>query len=137
MTNTELAERVGLSQSPCWQRVRRLEKEGIIQGYSATLDQARLGASEVVLLEVSLDHHDDEVLEAFGRAMAEIPEVLEVYLTTGESDYFVKVAINGTAGYETFLRQKLYKIPGIRQTRSSFTLRRFKQVQSFVPDPSD
>ncbi|MEJ8570562.1 Lrp/AsnC family transcriptional regulator [Microbaculum marinum] len=134
LTNNELAERVGLSASPCWQRVRRLERDGFIQGYTAVLDQSLLGATETVIIEVTLERHDDEILEVFGRAMAEMPEVLEVYLTTGEYDYFVKVAVNGTAGYEAFLRTKLYKVPGIRHSRSSFALRCLKRTHSIVPD---
>ena len=133
LSNTELAERVGLSPSPCWQRVRKLETEGYIKGYVALLDQSALGAPETVLIDVTLDHHDDAILESFGKAMAEMPEVLEVHLTTGEYDYFIKVAVNGTAGYEEFLRTKLYRIPGIRHSRSSFTLRRLKQVYSVAP----
>lgn len=134
LTNNELAERVGLSPSPCWQRVRRLERDGYIQGYTAVLDQTLLGATETVIIEVTLDRHDDEILEVFGLAMADMPEVLEVYLTTGEYDYFVKVAVNGTAGYEKFLRERLYKIPGIRHSRSSFALRCLKRSHSIVPD---
>ena len=67
--NAQLAEKVGLSASPCWQRVRRMEKEGIIKGYSVQLDQAKLGASEIALVEVTLDRHEDDVLEAFGKAV--------------------------------------------------------------------
>ncbi len=134
LSNAKRSERVGLSPSPCGQRVRKLEAEGYINGYTALLDQAALGASETVLIEVTLDHHDDSILERFGKAMAEMPEVLEVYLTTGEYDYFIKVAVNGTAGYEEFLRTKLYRIPGIRHSRSSFTLRRLKHVYSVAPE---
>lgn len=133
MSNAQLAERVGLSPSPCWQRVRKLEQAGVISGYSATIDQKRLGPGETVIIEVILDRHDDEVLEAFGRAMVAMPEVLEVYLTTGEYDYLIKVAVDGTAGYEEFLRRKLYKVPGIRHSRSSFALRCLKRVQSYLP----
>lgn len=134
LTNSQLAEQVGLSPSPCWQRTRRLEQEGFIRGYTAVLDQERLGAPETVIIEVMLDRHDDDVLEAFGKAMVALPEVLEVYLTTGEYDYFVKVAVNGTRGYEDFLRKKLFRIPGIRHSRSSFTLRCLKRSQSVVPE---
>lgn len=133
LTNLQLAEMVGLSPAPCWQRIKRLEKEGYIQGYVAVLDQRLLGSSETVLLEVTLDRHDDEVVENFGRAMAAMPEVLEVYLTTGEYDYFIKVAVNGTNGYEEFLRKRLYKVQGIRHSRSSFTLRCLKKAYSIPP----
>lgn len=134
LTNAQLAEQVGLSASPCWQRTRRLEAEGFIGGYTAVLDQERLGMPETVIIEVMLDRHDDAALEAFGTAMVALPEVLEVYLTTGEYDYFIKVAANGTRGYEDFLRKKLFRIPGIRHARSSFTLRCLKRTQSVVPE---
>ncbi|GGH53392.1 winged helix-turn-helix transcriptional regulator [Frigidibacter albus] len=127
LTNTELAERIGLSPSPCWQRTRRLESEGYIKGYTAILDRALLGVPETVLIEVTLDRHDDTVLETFGSQMAAMPEVIEVWLITGEYDYLIKVAVNGTRGYEEFLRQKLYRVPGIRHSRSSFALRCLKQ----------
>jgi Lrp/AsnC family leucine-responsive transcriptional regulator len=133
ISNAQLAEKVGLSPSPCWQRVRKLEDAGVISGYSAVLDQSKLGISETVIIEVVLDRHDEETLESFGRAMAAMPEVLEIYLITGEYDYLIKVAVNGTAGYEEFLRRKLYKVRGIRQSRSSFAIRCLKRVQSFVP----
>lgn len=133
LSNSQVADMVGLSASPCWQRIRRLESDGFITGYVTILDQSLLGAAETVIIEVTLDRHDDEVLETFGQAMTSIPEVLEVYLTTGEYDYLLKVAVDGTAGYEEFLRKKLYKVPGIRHTRSSFTLRCLKRMHSIVP----
>jgi len=133
LSNAALAERVGLSPSPCWQRVRRLEETGYIQGYAALLNQDLLGAPEIVMIDVILDHHDDDMLEEFGRAMLRMPEVLEVHLTTGEYDYLLKVAVKGTKGYEAFLREKLYRVKGIRHTRSSFVLRSLKDVQAFVP----
>nr|WP_325249050.1 Lrp/AsnC family transcriptional regulator [Amylibacter sp.] len=134
ISNTQLAQQVGLSPSPCWQRVRRLEQQGIISEYRAILDQTKLGAAEIVLIEVVLDRHDDETLEIFGRDMQKMPEVLEVHLTTGEYDYLIKVAVDGTRGYEEFLRKKLYRVPGIRHSRSSFVLRSLKNVQAYLPD---
>lgn len=127
LSNSQLAEEVGLSPSPCWQRTRRLEAEGFIRGYAAQLDQAMLGAPETVIIEIALERHEESVLENFGRAMSEMPEVLEVWMTTGEYDYFIKVAVGGTRGYEEFLRRKLFRVPGIRQSRSTFTLRCLKQ----------
>lgn len=134
ISNARLAQEVGLSASPCWQRVKRLEEQGVISGYRAILNQQSLGASEIVLIEVVLDRHDDETLAVFGRAMERLSEVLEVHLTTGEYDYLVKVAVNGTRGYEEFLREKLYRVPGIRHSRSSFVLRSLKNVQAHLPD---
>lgn len=134
LSNAELADEVGLSASPCWQRTRRLEAEGYIRGYTALLDAERLGLPETVIIEIKLNHHDEAVLEKFGRAMTALPEVTEVYLTTGEYDFYVKVSVNGTRGYEEFLRQKLFKVPGILHSRSTFTLRCLKL--SGVPVPS-
>jgi Lrp/AsnC family leucine-responsive transcriptional regulator len=133
LSNTELADQVGLSASPCWQRVKRLEENGYIEGYVAVLDQKRLGVPDTVIIEVTLERHDDEALERFGKALTKLPEVLEAYLTTGEYDYFVKVAIAGTEGYEKFLRERLYRIPGIRHTRSCFVLRCLKRQLSVTP----
>ncbi len=133
LSNSQLAETVGLSPSPCWQRTRRLEAEGVIKGYAAILDQSRLGAAETVIIEITLERHDDKGLEEFGRAMAAIPEVQEVWLTTGAYDYLLKVAVSGTRGYEEFLRRKLYRVPGIRHARSIFTLRCLKERGSILP----
>jgi len=132
-TNNDLAQQVGISSSPCWTRVKRLEEAGYILGYAALLDQKKLGFPDTVIIEVTLDRHDDEVLEKFGKALSELPEVLEAYLTTGDYDYLIKVAVEGTSGYERFLREKLYRIPGIRHSRSSFALRCLKRVLSIEP----
>lgn len=133
LNNNQLAEEVGLSPSPCWQRVRRLEEEGYIQGYAAILDAEKLDAGETVIIEVNLDRHDEENLTAFGRAMAEMPEVLEVHLVTGRYDFLLKVAVNGTKGYERFLYKKLYKVPGFNHSRSMFSLRCLKRAHSVEP----
>lgn len=133
LTNTELAEKAGISASPCWTRVRRLEEAGYIEGYVAVLNQTRIGFRDTVMIEVTLDRHDDDQIQKFGQMLAELPEVLEAYLTTGEYDYFIKVAVDGTAGYEKFLRERLYKVPGIRHSRSSFALKCLKR--EFSPAP--
>lgn len=133
ISNAQLAQQIGLSPSPCWQRVRRLEDQGVIISYRAMLDQEKLGAAEIVMIEVILERHDDDTLETFGKQMLRMPEVLEVHLTTGEYDYLIKVAVDGTRGYEEFLRKKLYRVPGIRHSRSSFVLRSLKDVQAYLP----
>ena len=130
---SDLASSVGLSTSPCWQRVRRLEADGYITGYSANLNQYKLGATEIVFVEVSLERHNQNALTEFGEIIAELDEVLEVFLTSGEHDYLLKVAVSGTRGYQEFLTDKLSNIPGIRQTRSSFVLRCLKDSSVFIP----
>ncbi|WP_373089039.1 Lrp/AsnC family transcriptional regulator [Sneathiella sp.] len=129
LSNIQLAEKVGLSPSPCWQRVRRLEREGLIMGYSALVDQKKMGYSETVLVEITLERHQGYQLEDVCKELATFPEVLEVHLTSGEFDCFLKVACNGTSGYEEFLKKKLYAVAGIRHSRSVFTLRCFKNTQ--------
>lgn len=133
ISNQKLAERVNLSPTPCWNRVRALENAHVITEYVAVLDQRALGFPDTVIIEVTLDHHDDEIFNNFGETLAQLPEVMEAYIVTGEYDYLIKVAVAGTAGYEHFLRQKLYKIPGIRHSRSTFALRCLKRVHSVVP----
>jgi Lrp/AsnC family transcriptional regulator, leucine-responsive regulatory protein len=133
LTMAELAERVGLSQSPCWTRVKRLEASGAIEGYVAVLNHKAIGVPNVVFVEVTLDRHDEGTLERFGDALAKIPEVVEAHLVTGDYDYLVKVAVSGTEHYERFLRESLYRIAGIRHSRSTFALRALKKAISVDP----
>ncbi|MGG5809202.1 Lrp/AsnC family transcriptional regulator [Falsiroseomonas sp. CW058] len=134
LTNAELAEQVGLSPSPCWTRVRRLEAAGIIKGYAALLDQAALGLPDTVFIEVMMERHDEDSLRRFEATVLAIPEVLECHLVTGEYDYVIKAAVGGTAGYERLLRDRLYRLPGVRHTRTSFALRCLKRELSPVPE---
>lgn len=133
ISNQRLAEQVNLSFMLCWNRVKALEDMGIISGYAAILDQRALGMPDIVIIEVTLDHHDEGILNRFGEALSGLPEVMEAYLVTGDYDYLIKVAVTGTEGYERFLRQKLYKLPGIRHSRSTFALRCLKRIHSVVP----
>ena len=132
----DLGKLVGLTASPCWTRVKRMEDAGIITGYTVQLSPEKLGLPETVILHVTLDNHSDEALFEFGRTLEGIPEVLEAYLVSGDYDYFIRVAVEDTRGYERFLRERLYKIPGIRHSKSSFVLRRLKQSQLPVRLPN-
>jgi Lrp/AsnC family leucine-responsive transcriptional regulator len=122
----ELGKAVGLSASPCWNRVKRLEADGVIEGYTVRLNAERLGLPDTVIVQLTLDSHSDEALFAFGRALAEIPEVLDAYLVSGDYDYLIRIAVQDTRDYERLLRERLYKIPGIRHSKSSFVLRCLK-----------
>ncbi|MBR0740790.1 Lrp/AsnC family transcriptional regulator [Bradyrhizobium liaoningense] len=133
LTTSALAERVGLSTSPCWTRVKRLEETGAIEKYVAVLNHGNLGYNNVAFVEITLDKHDDKALERFGGALARIPEVMEAYLVTGDYDYLIKVVVRDTDHYERFLRQALYRIPGIRQSRTTFGLRTLKRQISIDP----
>lgn len=131
----DISARVGLSTTPCWNRIRKMESDGVIQGYTVRLDPAAIGFSETVIVQVTLDSHSEETLAAFGRELEAIPEVLEAYLVSGDYDYYVRIAVKDTRDYERLLREKLYRIPGIRHSRSSFVLRVLKN--SPIPLPAD
>ena len=133
ITHQELAAQVGLSPSPCWTRVKRLEADGTIKGYVTILDQTQLGLPDTAIVEVTLERHVDDVFARFEAFVKATPEIIEAHLMTGEFDYLLKLAVAGTAGYEQFLREKLYTVQGIRHTRSSLTLRTVKQSHSPAP----
>ena len=133
ISNLRLSESVNLSSTPCWNRVRALEKSGVISEYVTIVDQRELGLPDTVFIEVTLDRHDEEIFHRFEDTLANLNEVLEVYLVTGEYDYIIKVAVAGSEGYERFLREKLYKIQGIRHSHSTFTLRCLKRAYSVIP----
>jgi len=124
----EVGQAVGLSTSPCWERVRKLEQAGVIEGYTVRLNAQALGWQDTVLVQVTLDSHSDNTLEKFGEMLAAIPEVIEAYLVSGDYDYLLRVAVKDTKDYERLLRERLYKIKGIRHSKSSFVLRTLKKA---------
>ena len=126
LSNAELAEKVGLSSSPCWRRVKVLEEAGVIKGYAALLDAKTVGLSVNVFVSVSLSTQNEKSLKDFERAAAARPEVMECYLMTGDSDYLLRVVVPDLEAYERFVMD-FTKIPGIAQIRSSFALRPVKQ----------
>ncbi|MCU0868665.1 MAG: Lrp/AsnC family transcriptional regulator [Burkholderiales bacterium] len=134
----QVSERVGLSTTPCWNRIKRMEDEGTIQGWTVRIDPAALGYTETVIVQLTLDSHTDETLDAFGAALADIPEVLEASLVSGDYDYMIRIAVRDTRDYERLLREHLYRIPGIRHSKSSFVLRTLKDspVPLAVPTPA-
>jgi Lrp/AsnC family transcriptional regulator, leucine-responsive regulatory protein len=123
----EVGQAVGLSTSPCWERIRKMEQAGVIEGYTVRLSPQALGLADTVLVQVTLDSHSDNTLEKFGETLAAIPEVVEAYLVSGEYDYLLRIAVKDTRDYERLLRERLYKIKGIRHSKSSFVLRTLKK----------
>jgi Lrp/AsnC family transcriptional regulator, leucine-responsive regulatory protein len=123
----DISSRVGLTSTPCWTRIKKMESDGVIQGYTVRLDPAAIGFTETVIVQITLENHHEETLEEFGRALEEIPEVLEAYLVSGDYDYHIRIAVRDTRDYERLLRERLYRIPGIRHTKSSFVLGRLKE----------
>jgi Lrp/AsnC family leucine-responsive transcriptional regulator len=123
----EISAEVGLTTSPCWTRIKRMEEAGVIEGYSVRLNAEKVGLKDTVIVQVTLDSHSDEALARFGRELELIPEVLEAFLVSGDYDYYLRLAVADTRDYERLLREKLYKIPGIRHSKSSFVLRQLKR----------
>lgn len=122
MTNTELAEKVHLSPSACLRRVKRLEETGVIEGYRMIVSQAVIGRPVNFVVEISLQSQSEERLEAFERAIADCPEVMECHLMAGDFDYHVRVAAADTQDYEQ-IRNTLSRLPGVARMRSSLALR--------------
>ncbi|NIO38923.1 MAG: winged helix-turn-helix transcriptional regulator [Burkholderiales bacterium] len=130
----EISSRVGLSTTPCWNRIKKMEAEGVIQGYTVRIDPSAIGFTETVIVQVTLDSHSDETLFKFGKQLEQIPEVLEAYLVSGDYDYYIRIAVKDTRDYERLLRESLYRIPGIRHSKSTFVLRTLKE--SPIPLPA-
>ena len=132
----DISTAVGLSSTPCWTRIKKMETDGVIQGYTVRIDPAAVGFAETVIVQVTLESHSEETLEAFGKQLRDIPEVLEAFLISGDYDYLIRIAVRDTRDYERLLRQRLYRIPGIRHSKSSFVLRRLKESMIPLDEPA-
>lgn len=128
ISNAELADEVNLSASACHRRVQRLESDGFIRGYVALLDPKKMQRSTVVYVEITLSGQTDDVLDAFEREVSRIPDVLECHLMTGAADYLLKVVAADAEDFARIHRQKLARLPGVRQMQSSFALRSVRQT---------
>lgn len=125
ISNQELAERIGLSPSPCLRRVRALEERGVIAGYRAVLDAGRLGLTLLALIHISMDRHTPERFANFEARVAALPEVLECLLITGQdADYQLKVIVRDMDAYQALLLNKITRIEGVSGVHSSFVMRR-------------
>ena len=128
LTSQDLAERVGLSPSPCARRVRLLEKAGIITGYVAVVDQAAVGLPVSVFASVRLERQREEELDRFAAAVARWPEVADCYLMTGQRDYLLRIVVRDLESYERFLKDKLTRLDGVASIESSFALGQVKRA---------
>ena len=123
ISNLDLSEQVGLSASACHRRVQHLEKSGYINQYVALLNPRKIGVPTTVFVEITLRGQADEVLEAFEKAVALVPAVLECHLMAGTADYMLKVVAEDTEDFARIHRQYLARLPGVAQMQSSFALR--------------
>lgn len=125
LSNLELADKVGLSASPCLRRVKALEEKGLIEGYRGHLNAEMLGLDLLALVSISMDKHTPERFENFEKQIAACPEVLECFLITGQAaDYVVKVIVRDMQHYQQFLLGTLTKIEGVTGVHSSFVMRK-------------
>lgn len=128
MSNADLSEHVALSASACHRRVQRLEKDGFIRDYVALLNPRKVGRPTTVFVEITLSGQADEVLDAFEKAVARVPDVLECHLMAGTADYLLKVVAGDTEDFARIHRRYLATLPGVAQMQSSFALRTVRQT---------
>lgn len=129
ISNQDLAERIGLSASPCLRRVRALEEAGVIVAYRAILDARELGLTLLALVHISMDRHTPERFANFEQRVADLPEVLECLLITGqEADYQLKVVVRDMDAYQSLLLNRITRIEGVSGVHSSFVMRRVVDI---------
>jgi len=121
-----LADKVGLSSTPVWRRVRELEDSGVIRRHVALMDREKLGLSLCVLAHVSLVRHSEGAVEDFERLVQASPEIIECHAITGEADYVIKVVVTDMKAYDQFLQLGIFKLPGVSSVRSNVVLREVK-----------
>jgi Lrp/AsnC family leucine-responsive transcriptional regulator len=126
-TNVEIAEKVGLSEAPCLRRIRRLEESGVIRGYSTRLDPDAIGIGFVAFVTLVLDYMTAATAEEFAERMREIPEILSCYIVSGGYDALLHVVATDSAAYSDIVFDRLRRIPGVKDVRSSFVMRTIKE----------
>src|SRR5689334_25065907 len=131
----DLANRVGLSATPCQRRVKRLEEEGLIMRYAALVSPAAMGFGLQALVQVTLDDHSEKTVEAFEAAIRARPEVVACYAVTGDMDFLLHVLTPDLAGFSDFALKALLRMPGVRGTRSSFIMQAVKSELAWAPSP--
>jgi len=126
LTVQQLAERVGLSSTPCWKRIKQMEAAGVIRGYTALVDRDKVGLGLRVVVEANLQQHGEAEVQRFEQAVAASPQIVQCVSTTGQADYLLTVVATDIKAYERFLHDTLFKLPGITHVRSSIVLREIK-----------
>ncbi len=126
----DLAEKVGLSASPCARRLRILEEKGVIKGYTAMIDQTKVGLPVSAFASIKLERQREEDLDRFAKAVAGWPEVVDCYLMTGQRDYLMRIVVRDLHAYETFIKSKLTRLEGIASIETSFALDQVKRAEA-------
>jgi len=125
-TVQQLAAAAGLSNTPCWKRVKEMEAAGVIRGYTALVDREKVGLSLCVLAEINLTRHNEDDVRRFEREVAACPQIVSCYSTTGAADYSIMVLVDDIKTYEAFLHDVAFKLPGVTHIRSSVVLKEVK-----------
>lgn len=133
LSNQDLSEQVHLSPSPCLRRLRQLEDDGIIRGYTALVDEEAYGLPVTVFVRVRLQVHDKESVRAFEAAILNMDAVLDCYVMTGNTDYLLRVLVENLKHYEEFVRKQLHTAPCVASIDTSFAYSRVKQASVFAP----
>ena len=134
LSNVELADRIGLSPSPCLRRVKMLEESGVILGYRAVMSRKKAGLGLTVFVGIRVERHHDEEASAFQAAVAGVPAVISCHLVSGEHDFLLEVVVPDLEAYEHFLMGTLLKLPGVVDIRSNFAIRTVKPAASLPLD---
>jgi Lrp/AsnC family leucine-responsive transcriptional regulator len=134
LTVQEIGDRIGLSSTPTWKRIKELERQGVIQRYAAILNRSKIGLGNCVLAEINLSRHIKNVVNDFEKAIQECPAIIECYSVTGQADYLIKVVTPDVASYDAFLYAVVFKLPGVSSIRSSIVLREVKSAAQLPLD---
>jgi Lrp/AsnC family transcriptional regulator len=124
----EIGDRVGLSHTPVWRRIKRMQEAGLIRGRAWRLDPERVGLDVSIFVFVKLDRHSPEVLEAFEQATLYVPEILQCYTMSGEFDYLLRVVVSSVRNYEKTIKGKLLRLPHVGSLNSHFALNEIKNT---------
>jgi DNA-binding Lrp family transcriptional regulator len=127
-TVQQMAERVGLSATPCWKRIKEMEAAGVITGYTALVNRETVGLNLAVVVEANISQHSEDLVRKFEAAVAASPQIVRCLATTGQSDYILTVLVAGIKEYEAFLHDTIFKLPGVTHVRSSIVLKEVKAV---------
>ena len=130
LSSAQVAERVGLSQSPCWRRIQRLKEEGVIRGQVTLLDRKKVGLNTQIFAEVKLNAHGRSTFAEFTEAIRGFPEVLECYVLMGSVDFLLRIVTPDIEAYERFFFEKLSNVPGIQEVNSIVALSEIKSTTS-------
>jgi DNA-binding Lrp family transcriptional regulator len=134
LTNAELAERIALSPSPCWRRLKRLETQGVIKGYQAVLDRRRLGLGVTAFVSILLDNHSEKNARAFEAGVAAIPEIISCHNVSGHFDFLLQVVGEDLDRFSNLVLNRIRTLPGVKEMNTSFSLREVKSTNS-LPIP--